>query len=72
MTTLAAPLDDCPPGRSAAEAEIVPAHLAQGRMQRRLMLALSLLAVAMLAAVAVAHRELIAPRPDLVTYAFRV
>lgn len=72
MTTLAEPISEPDLAAPASEAEIVPAHLAARQIERRLMLALSVLAFAMFATVAAAYRDVLIPPSDLVTFAFRV
>lgn len=56
----------------AVPAGIVSAHLAQRRMQTRVMLAVALLAVAVLTSTIVHGYTVMRPLPDMVTFAFRV
>lgn len=55
-----------------AEADIVPAHLAARRVERRIMAGAAILAVAMLATGMVQNSSALRDLPDAVNSAFRV
>ncbi len=54
------------------EAEIFPGHLAIRRMERRVMLGVAVLAVCLLSQMMLAGHRILAFKPDLVSFAFRI
>lgn len=71
MTTITRGFDLVEPGFDI-EADIVPAHIAAARTERRLMMAAAVLA-ALVLGITVANGVMASsPTPDLTTYAFRV